>query len=377
MPRSHKDPPAYSKAKPYARWKTETNLWADMVKANETLKPETLGQIVALNALPDGGPDGDIRGTVIDALGDTLKGANGLKTLLAWMDEHMGRDEVQSCVDKASTFMKYRRGADQDMKEYLAGFDAKYKAAKGAGLGDMGQIFLMWMVIEHAGVSPEQFQLVLSQIDLESKDTLYDNAKAGLTKFFAGISCSPDGNKDKGIKLKESDTFFARRGGWTPKPPYQPRFPIRSAHTPRPGGAGAGAYSGAGTSFGPRTPVSIPRNPIRNGRQDLCDICGTWTHYRRDCPFNPSSKAAMYGDYDNQDNGDNVYLYNGEHTFVSEVPDFINDDVPADTGQSSAPVDHVTALLATLADKKTGPEEEVKILLTYTLNTDVIKQGYG
>ena len=80
MPHSHKDSPAYTKDKPYARWKTETNLWADMVKANNTVKEATLGQVVALNALPDGGPDGDIRGTVIDALGDTLKGVNGLKT---------------------------------------------------------------------------------------------------------------------------------------------------------------------------------------------------------------------------------------------------------------------------------------------------------
>ena len=377
MPRSHKDPPAYTKDKPYARWKTETNLWADMVKANDTVKEATLGQVVALNALPDGGPDGDIRGTVIDALGDTLKGVNGLKTLLAWMDEHMGRDAIQSCVDKASAFMKYRRGENQDMKEYLAGFDAKYKAAVGAGLGDMGQIFLMWMVIEHAGVSPEQFQLVLSQIDLDAKDKLYKSAKAGLTKFFAGITCTSS-NKDEGLKLKESNTFFARRGGWTPKPPYQPRFPIRSAggaQTPRPGGAGAGAYSGARRSFGPRTTVTIPRNPIRNGKQELCDICGTWTHFRRECPFNPSSQA-MYGDTA-QDQEDNTYLYNGKHTFVSEVPEYIDDDVAESTQQQdNAAVDHVAALRATLSEKK-GPEDEVKILLTYTLNSDLIHQGYS
>ena len=116
MPRSHKDPPAYTKDKPYARWKTGTNLWADMVKASDNVKEAPLGQVVALNALPDGRPDGDIRGTVIDALGDTLKGVNGLKTLLAWMDEHMSRDAIQSCVDKASAFMKYRRGENQDMK---------------------------------------------------------------------------------------------------------------------------------------------------------------------------------------------------------------------------------------------------------------------
>ena len=188
MPRSHKDPPAFSKDKPYNRWKTEINLWADMVKNNATVVEDTIGQVVALNALPDSEAEGDIRGKVIDALGDSLKGKEGLTKLLAWMDEHMGRDAIQSCVDKASAFMKYRRGENQCMKEYLAGFDAKYKAAIVAGLGDMGQIFLMYMVVENAGVTEQQFQLVLSQIDLEEKTQLYDSAKKGLVKFFARIN---------------------------------------------------------------------------------------------------------------------------------------------------------------------------------------------
>ena len=377
MPRSHKDPPVFSKDKPYARWKTEVNLWADMVKANTTVVEDTIGQVVALNSLPDTEAEGDIRGKVIDALGDDLKGKDGLKKLLKWMDEHMGRDAIQSCVDKASAFMKYRRTENQNMKEYLAGFDAKYKAAVSAGLGDMGQIFLMYMVVENAGVTEQQFQLVLSQIDLESKETLYTDAKQGLTKFFAGINFG-NSNKEEGYRLKENATFFAKRT-WRPQTPYQPRFPIRGAagggpsgHTP--GFGGAGAFGGGNPrSFTPRTTVNVPRNPIKNGKQEVCDICGAFTHYRRDCVYNPVN-AAMIGALEQEDPG--AYLYHDDHVYISDQPLILNeeDKQPAESGDQNA-VDHVATLIASLSSKKEGPEEEVAVLLNY--NTDFMDQGFG
>ena len=172
MGKSFKDPPNYHKDKPYSRWKIEVNHWADMVVTNGSINRESVGQVVALSALPDCHEQGDIRGKVMDAVGKDIKGANGLTKILAWMDEHLGRDETQTCVDKAADFMTYRRTDGQTVKDYLAGFDSKYNAAKTAGLGEMGQIFLMWMVVDHAGVTESQFQLIMSQVDLESKDTL-------------------------------------------------------------------------------------------------------------------------------------------------------------------------------------------------------------
>ena len=62
-------------------------MWADMVEKNKTVEKETIGQVVALNSLPDAQEQGDIRGKVIDALGDNLKGEQGLKKLLnGWMN---------------------------------------------------------------------------------------------------------------------------------------------------------------------------------------------------------------------------------------------------------------------------------------------------
>ena len=370
MPKTYKDPPAFSKAKSYSRWKTEVNMWADMVKLNNSVVEDTIGQIVALNSLPDNESEGDIRGQVLDALGDSLKGKEGLKKLLDWMDEHLGRDEIQTCVDKASSFMKYRRAEGQTIKEYLANFDARYKAAVGAGLGDMGQIFLMYMVIEHAGVSDNEFQLVLSQIDFEAKDKLYEQAKAGMVKFMAGIN-SKD-KKDEGIKFKDSSTFFAKIP-WKPKTPYQPRFPMRGGNQ-TPNFGGAGAFNGARKNFKPRTPIQVPRNPIRNGKQELCDICGAWSHFRKDCPHNPNVHTMM-GVIEDDENEDG-YLYHGDNVYVSEQPEIIDSTESNENGDERA-TDHVSSLIAslTLGDKRKG--KEVMVLVSHILNTETEDTPHG
>ena len=396
MGKSHKDPPAYSRSKGYIRWKTEVNLWADMIGLNDTLKKETIGQVVALNALPDSEAEGDIRGKVIEALGDKLKGADGLKTLLGWMDTHMGRDSTQNCVDKAAAFMKFFRKDGQDIKDYLASFDAKYNSAKSAGLGDMGQIFLMFMVIDHAQLTEQQFQLVLAGIDLTKKDTLYDQAKTAIIKYMAGINIGSGAGNGEGIKLKQETGAFFLKNSWKPQTPYRPKFPIRGAGAaaPRFGAAptsgqrfgGAGAFSGAARSFGPRTPVQMPRNPIRNGKQDLCDICGSWSHYRVICPFNPNTQT-MVGAI--EEDGTEGYLHHGDHVFYSEDPQIIEE---ADTKEDQSEdinqihfsqledknaVNHVTALLASLQGTSNKKKEEVNVCYAHVYNADLANTGFG
>ena len=386
MGKSFKDPPSYHKDKPYSRWKIEVNHWADMVVTNGSINQESVGQVVALSALPDCHEQGDIRGKVMDAVGKDIKGATGLTKILAWMDEHLGRDETQTCVDKAADFMTYRRTDGQTVKDYLAGFDSKYNAAKTAGLGEMGQIFLMWMVVDHAGVTESQFQLIMSQVDLESKDTLYAQAKAGMIKMMAGINAGDGTRSDRGLRHRESNTMFANTG-WKPMRPYQPRFPIKlpgsgtgPRFSPRPGGGG-GAYGGGNGAFRPRTQINVPRNPIKNGKQELCDICGSFTHFRRGCPHNPDFQAMM-GEVE-ETAVDGGYLYDEDYVYVSNTPEhIITDSGPDNTEilsatENQAANDHVAALIASLKIGGDRHDNEVNVLVSHILNNEVIKAGLG
>lgn len=108
---------------------------------------------------------------------------------------------------------------------------------------------------------------------------------------------------------------------------------------------GAGAYTVGVRNFGPRTPVQVPRNPIKNGKQELCDICGSWSH-----SYNPHVQAMM----EIVDSKDNEDRYHGDHVYVSTQPEIINTtdgNVPDPEGEDRKAVDHVGALIATLTTR--------------------------
>ena len=135
-----KDPPAFSQYSQYTRWKTEVQAWKTVVTVNKYADEATIGQILALS-LPSSAEEGDIRGKVMDAIGDKLTGVGGYQELIDWMDLHMGRDETSTTVEKIRDFMKYTRKDDQSVKDYIAGFDSKYNAAVNSGLEKLPQAY--------------------------------------------------------------------------------------------------------------------------------------------------------------------------------------------------------------------------------------------
>ena len=346
-----KDPPVFSKKKGYARWKTEIHAWKDVVEATNTITVAAIGQVVALS-LPDCPEEGDLRGKVMDALGDTLKGAGGFKLLVDWMEAHLGTDSTTDTIDKIRLFMKFSRSEGQSVKDFVTGFDAKYNAAIKSGLDKLPQCYLMWLVVENAEVSDMNHKLIMANIDLEEKATLYTQAKASLLKFTAG-PCSRDrlGEEKDGVRMK-NDTFFTKfPGNWGQRQPYRPQFPM-GQQGPRPsyGQGQGGAPGGASGGFAPRTQIRMPRNPLsKSGKQTVCDVCGSWSHFKRSCPFNP--KATMYGQtQDEEDNiPDGVYAMDGEFEFFSEEASSQPakaEDTPPHDGDSGS--DYVSSLVATL-----------------------------
>ena len=348
-----KDPPVFSKRKGFARWKTEINAWKDVVEATNTIAAVAIGQVVALS-LPESPEEGDLKGKVMDALGDTLKGAGGFKLLIDWMEAHLGTDSTTDTIDKIRLFMKFSRSEGQSVKEFITGFDAKYNAAIKSGLDKLPQCYLMWLVVENAEVSDMNHKLVMANIDLEDKETLYTQAKASLLKFTAG-PCSRDrlGEEKDGVRVKNETYFTKFPGNWgQQRQPYRPQFPI-GQQGPRPSfGRGRGGQGGASGGFTPRTQIRMPRNPLsKSGKQTVCDTCGSWTHFKRDCPYNPN--ATMYGQTQDEDDNipDGVYAVDGEYEFVSEEPSSQPDKVdetPPQVGASGS--DYVSSLVATLKD---------------------------
>ena len=74
-------PERYSKTKDFERWKTEVNAWNDVVIATNSIDKKAIGQVLALS-VPGADEVGDLRGKVMDAMGDTLKGEGGFAALI-------------------------------------------------------------------------------------------------------------------------------------------------------------------------------------------------------------------------------------------------------------------------------------------------------
>ena len=336
----------FSKKKTFARWKTEINAWNDVVKATKSIAEEAIGQVVALS-MPDSADEGDLRGKVMDALGDTLKGAGGFKILLDWLESHLGTDSTSDTIDKIRSFMKHARAEDQSVKDYVSGFDAKYNAAVKSGLDKLPECYLMWLVVENAEVSDTNHKLIMANIDLEAKETLYKQAKASLIKFMDG-PCARKKEKEEGMRVRNDALFSKIPQGWQPRQPYRPRFPIGQGGAGGFRAGGAGAFAGApggaqGGGFRPRTQITMPRNPVVRGKQNLCDLCGSWSHYKRDCPSNPN--AAMYGQVDGEEYAEGVYHQDEEFEYVSEKAEVIHEEVDKGEDQKT---DYVSSMIASL-----------------------------
>ena len=382
---SVKDPPVFSKSKDYSQWKNRLKAWKNIVTENDYVKKGTIGQVLALS-LPDTPEEDDIQGKLHDALGNKIEGEEGYDEIVKWLDKHMGRDEVGAIIDNIRQFMRYRRTDGQSLKEYIAGFDAKYQSARrNAELGALPEPYLMYMLMENAGVSEQDSKMIISGVNIKEKTTLYDQTKTSMIKFLVGVGGdSPsEGNPTHRI----GDTFFTRNPAWQPVTPYTPRFPIQGGGEGSNRGGygfgrgGRGGFSNERGGFNqrglPRKQVRIPMNPMKNGKRTLCEICGSWTHYRRECQFN--QKPTFLGEIQDAKSQDDAY-YQDEDCAYLAFTRTVPEEQEETLGAAALPqgpqdnvhevqvnqvevqgTDHVAYLVSQL-QPNLGPEREFKVM---------------
>ena len=69
--------------------------------------------------------------------------------------------------------------------------------------------------------------------------------------------------------------------------------PIRNIRDGGPQG-----YNQNATGFRQKIPVPVQRNPMKEGKHMLCNICGAFTHLQAKCPHNPNNKTYVVGEWD-------------------------------------------------------------------------------
>ena len=282
-------PPEFSKSKSYERYKQEIAAWREVTD----LQKEKRGIAIALS-LPE---NDNIREKVFDELDiNDLKKADGLDTLIQFLDLHLGKDDLADSLEKFEDFEDFSREKGQSIANFISLFDQKYhKIAK----KDMAlpPAILAFKLLKCANITKAEKMLVLTGIDYSRPEEMYEQAKRSLKKFKGeDAGCgeySGSASNGPAIKVEKDSAFLAENEVYTTRFNYQ-RRPFGRGHggrytNGRSQGRGfnhdyhRGAYQGHNSFNQPKR--ERPVNPTGpDGRPLTCRSCGSFRHLMAKCP---------------------------------------------------------------------------------------------
>ena len=298
-----KQPPKYNLERPFARFKEEVLAWAKITSIDKKLR----GTLVTLN-LPETGRYGDLRGKVMDSVmhgGTQEAGANGevtekddgLENVLAFLQEHLGGDEVTNICDKIKTFMHLKRVPGQSVREYVSDFEHAYTVAQSkAKLKELPGQYLMFTMIENAGISEQDEKLVLSGVDLNNEATIYKETKAAIIKYCGDVKAAPG---TVGVQIASDSTYWQGAGGRGRGRYPQRSFPPRKPPPPIDKNFDPDKYHPQIQRDNMET-AGKRINPKKNGKIMTCDFCGSFLHLQANCWDKKRNKVGTYAAMDGQ-----------------------------------------------------------------------------
>ena len=123
-------------------------------------------------------------------------------------DQHLAKDDLMDSLEKFEDFEGFKRAHGQSINEYVAVFDAKYIKIEKKKMTLPAEI-LAFKLLRKANITKEEKLLVLTGMNYDNKETLYETlyekAKKSLKKFKGsdGESCN------SGSSIKMEPAFLA------------------------------------------------------------------------------------------------------------------------------------------------------------------------
>ena len=266
-----KVPPKFSSDKNYTLWKKELQAWTCITSHSK----KDWGKIIALS-LPESDPS-DIREKAfsVDLEPTEENEKQGYDNLMNFMDDEFKKDSITDMCEHIRKFMKMEKKEEEKMKSYVSNFEAAYKVAKEKGLPELPHTYRMYQLLENANITDNEYMMVLTGITSNSTD-LYDDAKKSLLKLFNSARNQGTQNDSSSIKHEPNgDTFWGSRSNNGGKTPFVSKS---GGHTPW-----RNPHSKQG--YQPSRSVSKPINPTKDGKQLLCNSCGSYRHFAKVCPY--------------------------------------------------------------------------------------------
>lgn len=203
---------------------------------------------------------------------EKLKEEDGFQKIIEYMDTIFKKDVLVEAWQKFDNFENLKRKPQQEMVSFINDFDIAHNELVKLDL-KIPKSLLAFKLMKNANITDQNRLLVLTGMNFQKKEELYDQAKASLKKFCTLESTGKAEAEAKQALKFESENVMMMN--W------------RGRHN----GAG-GAKKSYGRGGQPRLQGGRPgytngKNPTgRDGKPLLCHICKSPEHLIASCPKN-------------------------------------------------------------------------------------------
>ena len=258
------DPPRFT-SQNFERYKLELQAWSEVTSISKAKQ----GAYIALSLPED--YQNQIREKVFSGLSlDELTKEGSLNILIKFFDGYLGKDELVDSIDKFEDFENFERADKQNIRDYIASFDLKYRKLEKLNIKSSPEIFA-FKLLRKAKLSKEMRMLVMMVISFSNREVMYEDTKRSLQKFVVGIMEESVWKESVTAKNKSElfgDKFMNQTydGGLRKLSRIGNRIDsLRSNNTNK----------------GPR---KIMNQVGAYGKTMLCNSCGSYRHLLAECP---------------------------------------------------------------------------------------------
>jgi len=299
-------PPVYKSCSSYEHYKVLVEAWeavTDVVKLKQ-------GIVIALSL--QSVADSKIGERIFSSISlADLKKEDGLKTLMNFLDKELGKDDLEEVITRYDEFEDCRKQPGESMNDYISNFQQKVNRIVAKKI-KLPSVVLGFKLIRGASLSKEEKILILSGINYDEPETLFEQAQRSLKKF-KGEGSSSGGGASLGSSspaIKLEPTYYTRgayggyrgnnaryrqaggrgmlRGNMRGQMPFRQNtgsmFRTYGMNE-GPNAATTWRGQGNGNQWKPRDAGEKSTNPTGiDGKPLRCSSCDSFRHFVRECP---------------------------------------------------------------------------------------------
>ena len=188
--------------KTYEQYRIELTAWHEVTDLDQSKQ----GIAIALSYLEQ--DEHKLREQVFSELSiHDLKTEDGFDILLAFLDRKLQKDDISDSWEKFNDIDEYCKETSQSISDFISTFGQKYNKILQKQMKLPSEI-LAFKLLKQAKLINEELLLVLTGIDFNNRDQLYDQAKKSLRKF-KGDQVNPISKNSETIKF--DPTFLLQR----------------------------------------------------------------------------------------------------------------------------------------------------------------------